>query len=432
LQTIFGTVEVQRRAYRATGKASLHPLDGGLNLAPDFFSLGVRCLVANESAKGSFDEVVMAVAERTGVKIGKRQVEELAVRGAQDFEAFYQAREERALQQVAASGPLLVLSVDSKGVVCRREDLRAATKKAAEQSPPKLHHRQRKGEKAHRKRMAHVASVYTSGRHQRTAADIMKELQPMETAAPARPKPEEKRVWASLKKSLPEVIGEAFAESLRRDPQHQKEWVALVDGSEKQPEAIKSEAAQRQIQICIVLDLIQVIEYLWKAAYVFEPEGSWEAESWVEKRLKAVLEGKASQVARGIKHSATLRELAAEEREAADTCADYLHKYRQYLRYDEYLAAGYPIATGVIEGACRYLVKDRMDITGARWRLSGAEAILRLRSLRASGDFAEYWKFHEQQELKRNHLEHYSNEELPRQPSQPDQNCKKVHLQLVR
>ena len=82
------------------------------------------------------------------------------------------------------------------------------------------------------------------------------------------------------------------------------------------------------------------------------------------------------------------------------------------LQYDEYLAAGYPIATGVIEGACRHLVNDRFGITGARWGLQGAEAILRLRALRSSGDFDEYWRFHRRRELERNHLVRYAPDEL--------------------
>ena len=115
-----------------------------------------------------------------------------------------------------------------------------------------------------------------------------------------------------------------------------------------------------------------------------------------------------------MRRSATKRALTPERRRPIDRCADYLLKYAEYLRYDEYLAAGFPISTGVIEGACRYLVKDRMDITGARWSLDGAEAILRLRALKASDDFDTYWTFHEQQELRRNHLERYAGKAIPK------------------
>ena len=99
-----------------------------------------------------------------------------------------------------------------------------------------------------------------------------------------------------------------------------------------------------------------------------------------------------------MRRAATVAGLSKDTRKPVDTCADYLQKYAPYLHYDRYLAAGYPIATGVIEGACRYLVRDRMDLTGARWRLAGAEAVMKLRALRASGDFDPYWDFHEARE----------------------------------
>ena len=107
-----------------------------------------------------------------------------------------------------------------------------------------------------------------------------------------------------------------------------------------------------------------------------------------------------------------LLKLSPKERENADKCANYLLKYRNYLHYDQYLSQGYPIASGVIEGTCRHLVKDRMDLTGARWRLERAEAVLRIRAIRSSGDFEEYWQFHKMQEFKRNHVSKFQNPEI--------------------
>jgi hypothetical protein len=199
------------------------------------------------------------------------------------------------------------------------------------------------------------------------------------------------------------VIGQAFAEAARRDPQHQREWVVLVDGEEHQLERVKTAAKQEGVEVTIVLDFIHVLEYIWKAAFCFFPSGSQEAEAWVMERALRLLQGKASDVAAGIRRSATLQHLSQNEREKADKCADYLLKYRQFLHYNIYLEKGYPIATGVIEGACRHLVNDRMDITGARWRLDRAEAVLRIRALRSSGDFEEYWEFHKLREFNRNH-----------------------------
>src|SRR5262249_46266262 len=152
------------------------------------------------------------------------------------------------------------------------------------------------------------------------------------------------------------------------------------------------------VELVIILDLLQVLESLWKAAWAFHAPGDRAAESWVGERLAEILRGHSSYVAAGMRRSATLRGLSDDERAPIEDCADDRLKDREFLYYDRDLAKGYPMATGVIEGACRYLVKDRMEKTGARWSLEGAEAVLRLRSLQASGDFEEYWAFHLQQE----------------------------------
>jgi len=200
-----------------------------------------------------------------------------------------------------------------------------------------------------------------------------------------------------------------------------------VDGARHQLELVREAARRIGAEITIVVDFIHVLEYLWKAAYVFNKEGSKEAEEWVHVRLARILEGKASGVAAGIKQSATKRKLTLDQRKNADKCARYLLANAKYLRYHEYLRDGLPIATGVIEGACRHLIADRMDITGARWGLHGAEAILRLRSLRSSGDFDDYWVFHEEQERARNHEARYADGAPPMLVSP----AKPPHLRLV-
>ncbi|MBW2700681.1 MAG: hypothetical protein JRF33_07650 [Deltaproteobacteria bacterium] len=157
-----------------------------------------------------------------------------------------------------------------------------------------------------------------------------------------------------------------------------------------------------------MMDFIHVLEYLWQASYAFHEPGTTEAQQWVQQRGLRVLHGKSSDVAAGMRRSATLRALRGSKREAVDKCAGYLLKNRDYLQYDLYLDVGFPIGTGVIEGACRHLVKDRMDLTGARWRLAGAEAVLRLRALRASGDFQDYLRFHREQERQRNYTSRFT------------------------
>jgi hypothetical protein len=408
LVTVFGPVRVARVGYGQRGVVSLFPRDAELNLPPEIYSHGVRRRAAEEAARGSFDETVLAMARTTGAEVAKRQVEQLAARAAKDFDAFYAARGMTTLAEADQTAPILVLTTDGKGVVMRPDDLREATRKAANSRQRKLRTRLTKGEKTATRRMAAVASVYTIAPFYRAPEDVVRDLDGDTGKAVRRPRPENKRVWASLEKEPAQVVEDMFAEAERRDPQRRKSWVALVDGNETQLRLIKEAAARRGVQVPIVLDVIHVIEYLWKAAYCFHAEATAEAETWVTERLLEILRGKSSDVAAGIRRSATLRALAPNERAAADDCADYLLKYRAHLDYHLSLAAGLPIATGVIEGACRHLVKDRMDITGARWGLGGAEAVLRLRALRSSGDFEAYWAFHEQREHARHHAAHYA------------------------
>src|SRR6266545_1970497 len=146
-----------------------------------------------------------------------------------------------------------------------------------------------------------------------------------------------------------------------------------------QIERINTQAADHDARVHIIIDFIHVIEYLWKAAWCFWREGDKAAEGWVASHAHAILAGRASTVAAAIRRKATYNNLAATQRKHADTAAAYLLNKRPYLDYRSALANGWPIATGVIEGACRHLVKDRMDITGARWGLDRAEAILKLR-----------------------------------------------------
>lgn len=431
LETVFGTVAIQRAGYVYEGTSSLHPLDAALNLPPERYSHQVRRRVAEEAAKNSFDEVALSIQSTTGAAVPKRQIEQLATRAAQDFDAFYQGRHKQAVAQ-RALGSVLVLSADGKGVVMRTEDLREATRKAAGARKHKLATRLSKGEKRNAKRMATVAAVYTIAPYVRRPENIIRaKIALLEAEAP-RPRPENKRVWASLEKTPEQIIANMFEEAEHRDPQHQKNWVALVDGNPTQIRILRQMARKKRVDLTIIVDWIHVTGYIWGAGRAFHGEGTPELESWVQQRLLEVLRGNSSLVAGGMRRSATLRGLAAAERRPVDVCANYLLTYAPYLKYDRYLAQGFPIATGVIEGACRHLVKDRMDVTGARWSLSGAEAVLRLRALRSSQDFDEYWNFHEACEYERNHQALYADGRVPTTICPRRDRKQQLHLKILK
>ncbi len=408
IKTVFGQVAVDRTVYSSPGASGLAPKEASLNIPAKSYSHALSERVAKEAAKGSFDAGQESVKTQTGVAVPKRQAEEIVRHVAQDFDAFYEEREKKALRRVTKENEILALTTDGKGVVMLKDGLREATRKRAEATSHKLKTRLSKGEKKNAKRMAQVASVYSIDRHERTAADIL------ERKATTPPRPEAKRVWASLEKEQATVIGHMLDEAVRRDPGQCRPWVVLVDGQVQQLGLIEAALADRELKATIVLDLIHVIEYLWKASRDFHGEGSTEGEAWVKNYLAMILEGKAALVAAAIRRSATRQNLTS--RDGVEACAEYLHANAAYTKYNAYLENGMPIATGVIEGACRYLVKDRMDITGARWSLAGAEAVLRLRSVHASGDWNEYWRFHEAAEYERNHGSRYATSGRPEPP----------------
>lgn len=405
LATVFGEVTHTRMAYRTRGLATLHPADAQLNLPPERHSHGLRRLAAVECARGSFDDATEVIRRATGCGLGKRQVEQLACRAASDVEDFYATRE----RDPVAASDVLVLSVDGKGIVMRPEALRAPT--AARAASAKLATRLSKGEKRNRKRMAEVGAVYDVTPAARGPQDV---IAPSDDREPA-PAPRARNKWlnASVVHNAAEVIGRVFDEAERRDPARKRTWLALVDGNNHQIDRVLAEADQRNADVAVLIDFVHVIEYVWSAAWSFHHEGDPAAETWVKTRLLAILDGNAAAVATNIRRQATRRKLTPAERANADRCATYLTNKRDHLDYPTALREGWPIATGVIEGACRHLVKDRMDITGARWGLAGAEAVLTLRALRSNGDFDQYWTYHLQQEHQRIHQARYTDGLIP-------------------
>lgn len=405
LYTMFGEVCVERMGYSLPEHPTVFPLDVVFNLPPSSFSAGLHRFIARRVSTTSFAEVLGLTREVTGVAIGKPQALEIVQRCAADFDAFYAARE----KQGDGREPILVLTTDGKGIVMRADGLREETRERAEKATPTMKTRLAPGEKANRKRMAQVASIYLTKRFARTPNEIIDELARRE-AAKRRPRPSKKRVWASVEKDTDDVIKAMFEEAHKRDPKHKKAWVILVDGNKHQLRLVRSFAKKEGVAAVVILDMIHVTEYLWDAARVFNDEKDHVGcERWVEHQLARVLNNQAGKVAGTIRMMAAKRKLTTANAKTAKDCSRYIARHKPYMNYVKYLKQGFPIATGVIEGACRHLIKDRMDITGARWSLDGAESVLKLRSLVSSGDFDDYWTFHRLQEHKRNHLSKIGN-----------------------
>ena len=396
LTTLFGAVKVSRLSYGKSKSKSIFPADAELNLPQDQYSDGLRNRAAKEVIKSSFDNAVESINETTGGSLPKRQCLNVTRNVAQDFESYYK---QNRFETPEDSQGILALSFDGKGIVMRHDSLRECTKKSAVKSK-KLNTRLSPGEKKDRKRMAQVAAVYTAQPHVRTPESIMK-VHKDDNVLPFKSPIRNKRVWASVEREAESVIKEAFLEALQRDPLKQRNWVVLVDGLPHQIKLINKVMKELDVSATIVMDFIHVLEYLWKAAWCIYDKDDKSVEEWVAKQAVKILHGECSQVAKGIRQTATKRGIT--NRENIDKCANYLLKNKQRLKYNKALQVGFPIATGVIEGACRHLINDRLDITGARWSLKGAEAVLKLRSLKSSGDFDDYWSFHKEQEKLRNY-----------------------------
>jgi hypothetical protein len=414
---IFGEVETSRLAYRADGKTNLYPQDADLAWSARSYSAGIEKRVAEAAAVMPFEQAADTVSAAGAIRLGKRQAELLALQAAADFEAYYAARRPEACP--ATTG--LLISCDGSALPVRPDALRPATARA--------HATRALAASAHgwpddpadlrrsRTRTAELAAVADIPPAPRTAADVLGALfAPHSRPANPGPRATGRTVFASVARPAAEVIADAFAEADRRDPARTRPWFAVLDGNNQQIETIEDLAAARGKNVTILIDLIHVQGYLWKAAKVFFYDKDPAARAWVREQTGKVLDGRARDVWIGIRRRATRFGYTATERAGADECADYLERKRNYLDYPAFLTAGWPVASGLIEGAAKWMIKDRMEISGARWGLEGAEAVLRLRALRGNNDLDDYFAFHLEQAKQRNHTNRYWSEDAPNQP----------------
>lgn len=413
--TRLGEVVVRRIAYRSGVRAagSLFPRDAVLNLPPCGYSWALQQLAEMFCRSGSYAQAREFVLAATGVSVGKRQLQQITVAAAADAERFCQdpGRDQAAAVVPGPEGtglPPLVISADGKGVAMRPEARRRRSK-APDARTRAFEHRRGTGEKGH-KRMAETGCVFDVVRpaEPRTPGQVM-HPDPDPRARPAAPRAVNRWYTCDITAGRDVTIGKAFDEADRRDPGHARTWIALADGDNYQLGLFQAQAAARGITLTILVDFIHVLEYLWKAAWCFHQPRDPAMEDWVTAQALDILHGRTAEVITRIRALAAGHppRPGSEHAKIIRTTLHYLDAKQPWMDYPRALAAGWPIATGVIEGACRHLVQDRMGITGARWGLPGAQAILWLRAIHASGDHGAYWDYHLHQEHQRNHLNHY-------------------------
>lgn len=383
----FGPTPFRRDVYaaRETQRQEVVPLDAKLGMPEGNTSYLLQRWSGTKCAKESYKESRASLQEILGFAPSVNYLEDMVARAGEHTDAHF---DEQPPVDPETEGELLVVTSDCKGVPMRKAD--APQSKRDEETPAAKRKRLKKGEKNGQKRMACVGGVYSVARFRRTADDVLDEILRKQKQS-QRPQPQNKRLRAQLTRDVDgqeingkDVIFDWLAKEVeQRDPHEGRTVVAIMDGETKLRD-LQELTIPRAIGI---LDIWHVTEYLWKLAHLFHSEGSDEAEAFVETYLRKLLEGKVRRAIGGIRQMVTKGGLSKHKRQKARQYLNYFAARCDYMKYDEYLAAGYPIGTGVVEGACRHLVKDRMEQTGMRWRIAGAQAVLSLRAIYLNDDW---------------------------------------------
>jgi hypothetical protein len=393
--SIFGEVEIERIGY-GHDRLEAAPLDARLHLPRRQYSYLFQQWLGVFVVDDAHAEAIKKLRTILGLEASVRASEDLNREQGSDVEPF---QNHLPTPEATEEGPLLVVTADCKGVPLVRKALSPEGETTDTPLPKLANSRRGKGEKANKKKMAAVGAVYTIEPFVRTADEVIDEVM-RKKAAKRRPKPAHKRVRAELLVGKVALFLWLADEVMRRNPTGTKPLIFLSDGEralhDRQGEYLPEDA------ICI-LDLFHVLERLWKAAWCFFDESTQkrEAHRWVEKELRMLLEGKVRHVIGGLRQMMTKRELKGARRKAVREVTGYFERNRARMKYDEYLAAGYPIGSGVAEGACRHLVKDRLERTGMRWQPAGAQAMLNLRATYLNGEWDSFWAYHVEQEDER-------------------------------
>ena len=377
--SIFGVFQLERTAYgsRAGQALAFVPLDNRLQLPESVFSYVLQDWDQALAVEQAFSQVNQTIERMLRLKQSVDSLEAGNRQMAQAVDAFWVWQ---GSPPAAEEGSIVVVTADGKGIVMRG------------QGTPTVCGGERPGtSRANQKRMATVGAVYTIDPYVRTPEDVVAALfrDPDYEVAP-RPQPCHKRVRASLPQegdhpqSSIAVVGDwLWLEYAQRNPQGRRPAVCLCDGQEALWQACADVVPDAdRVEI---LDLLHVTPRLWKAAKLLYGEKSKEVVPLVRQRVTQVLEGNVAGVLRGLRRLAVARGLSGAKKKALRVICRYLGKNRQRMRYDVYLRRGYPIASGVIEGACRHLIKDRMERAGMHWTMAGAQAMLEVRSVWIAG-----------------------------------------------
>jgi len=371
--SIFGKLTFERAYFYTSGQPGVFPLDDALNLPERCYSdllMESAELLAVDSA---YDKGLEVMARLLGLTLSELALETSVAEHSQQVKAFYRQKDKFPIQE---EGRILVAQADGKGVpMVRREtaDLKA---------------RRGKGDKKTRKKEAIATAVYTIEPYPRTPQAVVDALFKKDQPSVKRPTPCHKQIFASLdgKEAAIKRLAEWAA---RRDHPHIRDRVALTDGSEP----LQKQVLARLLGFTLVLDIIHVDEHIWKAGTAIYGETDPKRAGWVEAQMLDILSSRADQVIQQLVDKTQSVRKSSQAGKVFRQVANYLRRNQPDMDYADYLRRGWPIGTGVVEGVCRHLVKDRMELSGMRWALSGAGSLLALRAVNENGDWEEFHEY---------------------------------------
>jgi len=401
-RSIFGLLEIVRWVYARGEQQRIEyvPLDARTSLPEGKDSYLLQDWDQRLAVEMPYGQINAVLEPILGLNQSVANLEQMSRTLAEQVEGFWATED---TPPVAGEGELIVLSADAKGVPMRK----------AADAPPITEHAHRPGPKPGRKQMALLGAAYHIEPYVRTPEQVLEALFREPTSAavpntePARPLPQHKRRRAALSEAEAGQPGHSaavifpwlLAQAQGREAQPQCPWVVVMDG---QPtlwddlHAVLGDAPRVE-----VLDLLHANGYLWQAVHLFHPPGTEKALAMMKFCLLALLKGKVQELLLWLADQAEQRGLSASQRQQLAKIIGYFRRHRHRVHYDQYLAAGYPIASGVIEGACRHVVKDRMERAGMHWTLPGAQAMLRLRCIALNGQWEDFMRYYIDQETAR-------------------------------
>ncbi len=394
--SIFGKFTVARTCYRTPGEPGIFPLDAQVNLPERCYSYFLQEWMTLFAVEHPFKESAGFFAQLFDLDVAESVLIEVAQEAPEDYEGFYA---QRPVPPEESMGELLVVSFDGKGVpMIKAEAVKLKAKLGT-------------GEKRQKKKEALVGVSYTVATKPRSPEALAELLVEPEAARARRqrdhvtddaPRAQQVRRLASLVRTKQAVMELIKADAEHRDPQHRKPLVVLLDGALGLWH-LATKLFKAWKRVTFVLDIMHVVGYLWSAANALFGEASQAGKHWVQQKLTAILCGRVGYVIGGLRQILTKRRLRKAVRETLTKVVTFFHNHRRWMKYDEYLAMGLPVGTGVVESACGSVVKHRMEGEGKRWSLQGAEAMLALRSLKKShdNDLRDYWRFRARQERTR-------------------------------